>query len=964
MNKSEERLTPVAEKSSSSLTDRLQRIQNKISSSPSSYLTFCFFVPALIMYLLYLARGIHPFGNGTVLVLDLNGQYVYFYEALRNAVYGEGSFLYTFFRGLGGEFMGMYAYYLASPLSYLVALFPQSKILEALLVIILIKTGLCGLTFGFYLHKNTKHKNPVIITTFSVLYALSAYAVVYQNNIMWIDALIWLPLLTYSIEHLIKNGRYRLFVISLAMTLLSNYYIGYMVCIYTLLYFFYYATANSYTHLNPHKEKHHLFRSLLRIALFSVIAIAIAAVIILGAYYSLSFGKNEFSNPTWKFKTNFDLIDLLTKFLPGSYDTVRPEGLPYVYCGVLPLLLVPAYFLTKKISAREKIVSLLFIAIFVLSFLIDPLDLIWHGFQAPNWLNYRYSFMLIFFLLILAYKGYGNLKQVGEKFLVSMGGLIVLFTLVCSKLEFKSYVESDSKLLQMETVWLTIAAVIALVSVLGCLIRAKTAFRRSAFSAILAGVVCIEIFCSSVACMNQFNGDVLYSTYSSYNNFIGGLRPIVEEIKEEDPGFYRMEKLHHRKYNDNMALGIRGLSNSTSTLNAKTIAFLNQMGYTARSHLSQYRGGTPVNDSLLGIKYLIDKSDSNKLTNLYDPILTKENYTVYQNDYALSIAYGVDDATKDLDLTKFDTYFDRLNAMVNTMVEGNVSESVFLPVSHHTVDTVDCTTVTNSATITYKQEEKGQTAAVNFRFTASYSGEYYFHPAHRTATDCKLLVNFEEREKSYLGKDTNTIYSLGWFEEGEAVTVTLQFESGSLVLERGEDFFWYLDTEAYESAFGALLNQPQFLIDESYTEDHLTGTIRTEKQNQMIQTTIPFDEGWKIYVDGEQVEIYETMDALIAFDIPAEGEHTLEMKYRPTLVLLGGLISALGIVCFAIICLLDFFMLRRRKSKSIPTPTLICEPWDLEDFEADSLFSLTEDSEEESPTEASEPSTVNESEIQ
>ena len=85
------------------------------------------------MSTLYIAMEIHPFGNGTVLVLDLNGQYVYFFEALRNMVYGEGSLLYTFFRGLGGEFMGMYAYYLASPLSYLVALFPQDRIQEALI---------------------------------------------------------------------------------------------------------------------------------------------------------------------------------------------------------------------------------------------------------------------------------------------------------------------------------------------------------------------------------------------------------------------------------------------------------------------------------------------------------------------------------------------------------------------------------------------------------------------------------------------------------------------------------------------------------------------------------------------------------------------------------------------------------------------------------------------------------------
>ena len=128
------------------------------------YLAFAFLIPVALMYLVYVAMEIHPFGDNSVLVLDLNGQYVYFFEALRNFIRGDASLLYSFSRALGGEFMGMYAYYLASPLSYIVVLFPQTRILEALLCIILLKTGLCGLTFGYYLHKSAKLKSKSRIT--------------------------------------------------------------------------------------------------------------------------------------------------------------------------------------------------------------------------------------------------------------------------------------------------------------------------------------------------------------------------------------------------------------------------------------------------------------------------------------------------------------------------------------------------------------------------------------------------------------------------------------------------------------------------------------------------------------------------------------------------------------------------------------------------------------------------------
>ena len=221
--------------------------------------------------------GIHPFGNGSVLVLDLNGQYVYFFESLRNAVYGEGSFLYSFFRALGGEYMGMYAYYLASPLSYIVALFPQDRILEALFTIILLKAGLSGFTFGFFLHKHTANPNKIITVAFSAMYALCSFAVVHQNNVMWIDAIIWLPIITYAIEQLIKHRKYKLYVISLAMAMMSNYYIGYMICIWCVLYFFYYFLAHDESVHNPHGEKLHGVRAFLRFGAFSLLAAAISA---------------------------------------------------------------------------------------------------------------------------------------------------------------------------------------------------------------------------------------------------------------------------------------------------------------------------------------------------------------------------------------------------------------------------------------------------------------------------------------------------------------------------------------------------------------------------------------------------------------------------------------------------------------------------------------------------------------
>lgn len=927
----------------------LKYIQNRISSAPSSYLFYAFIIPVALTYLIYLSMGIHPFGNGSVLVLDLNGQYVYFYESLRRAIYGDASFLYTFSRALGGEYVGMYAYYLASPLSYIVALFPASRILEALLTIILIKTGLCGLTFGFYLHKNSAHPNKITVIAFSSMYALCAFAVVHQNNLMWIDAIFWLPLITYSIEQLIKNRRYKLFVISLALAMMSNYYIGYMICIYCVVYFFYYYIAHVEEIRNPHGERLHGIKSFVRFGLFALLSAAIAAIILLSAYYSLTFGKNEFSDPSWALKAKFGFLDFFTKFLPGTYDTVRPQGLPFVYCGLLTLFMVPVYFMTRKISSREKIASLALLCFFVLCFVASPLDLIWHGFQNPNWLNHRYSFMFCFVLLVLGYKGFGNLRRFNEKFILAIAAFIILFVAICQKLEFETYVVSDKKLETFGTVWLTVIVTVILFAVLCLLIRTKDYRRREGITAILAAVICVELFCNSLALVIQFDDDVSYSGYSGYNDFVGGLRPVVEELKEYDSSFYRMEKLMHRKYNDNMALGIRGLSNSTSTLNSSQIKFLNNMGYTSRSHLSKYQGGTPVNDSLLGIKYLIDKKDSEALSHYYEKVFTNGEYDVYENSYALSIAYGVSEYVTEFDFDSYKTYFEKQNALVGALCGYDETPDIYKPITEYDEDYSGCTRNASYSQATYTSTSEGVSGTVTFTFVATEAAEYYFYTPSNNPKECTIAVNGKNLGK-YLGSDTRHIFSLGWYEVGEEVEVKITLGDDGLNIVNNCNYIWYIDRENYEECMADLADNPQLIVNEEYTEDNLTGTMETASESTMIMTTITYDEGWHVYVDGEKVEIYQTLGALIAFDVEGGGEHNIELKYMPTVYKLGITLTITGIAIFVVICCIDFVLkktlFKDKLKKDINTP------WVLEDFDEDyeQYLLLPEDSERQKRT--------------
>ena len=666
----------------------MYRLRRSLRSTASvyGYLLLAGLVPAVLSFLIYLARGIFPFGDSTVLVLDLNGQYVSFYEAIFHFVRGDASLLYSFSRALGGEFLGIFDYYVASPFIWLFVLFPQEWMQEILLALFLLKTGLCGVTMGFYLHKHSKSPNQLAIIAFSTMYALTSYGIVQQHNSMWIDAVLWLPILTYGIEELIKKGRFRLFVATLAISIISNFYIGYMVCIYVVVYcFFYYFAHNQNNENNPLGEKNHFIRSVIRTICWMVLAIGISALTILSARYALSLGKSDFSSPNWALEQKFNLFDFLYKFLPSSYDTVRPQGLPFVYCGMLTLVLVPTFFMSKKISKREKIASGVLILFFVVSFALSTLDLIWHGFQKPNWLNHRYSFMLCFFLIVLAARAFDNIRYTSRKAMLGTVSLIGLFVLVAQMLG-KDFLFIDVqnamsnadkfKIHEFATIWLAIGCLVVYF-VLMCLI-AKSKKKKELLALILAIFVCIEVFLSGLSDLNSLGTDVGFTTHSKYAALGETFRPIVDTVEKHDDGFYRMEKTFTRKKNDNMTLNIKGLSNSTSTLNKDTVLFLHQMGYASESNWTEYLGGNPVNDSLLGVKYLITNLDlrhyygepifgpddygydddytfpknyfgSHGSSNMTTDYVTSiEDFYVYENPYALSIAFGVDDAMADL----------------------------------------------------------------------------------------------------------------------------------------------------------------------------------------------------------------------------------------------------------------------------------------------------------------------------
>ncbi len=429
---------------------------------------------------------------------------------------------------------------------------------------------------------------------------------------------------------------------------------------------------------------------------------------------------------------------------------------------------------------------------------------------------------------------------------------------------------------------------------------------------ILVIFICLETFCNGLSNCLDLHDDVYYSKYSSYNNFISGLRPIVEEIKENDTSFYRFEKTKHRKTNDNMALGIRGLSNSTSTLNKETIRFLNRMGYASKSHWSKYLGGNPVNDSLLGIKYIISQDSWDRY---YEEAykLEDDSYTAYLNPYALSIAYGVDDATLSVDMEKEKTPPLQLNALVSAMIGEEVT--LFVPVEYSDYNLYNMDETYISGHYKYAPQNTATDAIINYYFDVPKSDvEYYFYLPSDYPREVKLKVDGIPMDTFY-GNETSRIVTVGTsFTEGDSMRIGLTVAQNEIYVMTDVPMLYYLDMDAFRYAIGKL-SETQYDIGE-YTESHFNGTIKTTKAAQTILTTIPYDEGWNIYLDGEKIEYSKTLNALITFNIENEGEHTLEMRYMPKEFVLGAACSIVCTLIFLLLCLIDLVAKIDKKAKA------------------------------------------------
>ena len=750
-----------------------------------------FLMPALLMMAIFHSVGISYGGRVTVLTFDLDNQYAPFIAGLRYLLEDPRKILFNWNASLGGNYMGVFAYYLASPLNLITLLWKTENIADAMYVLIVLKIGLCGLTFNTFLHRrNPERKISFYNLMFSLCYALMSYNIAYGMCVMWLDAIILFPIVLLGIERILSGKKGCLYFISMTLVFITNYYMAYMVGIFVLMYF----TCGVLAQINKSTIKYYAGCTL-RFGINTLLGLCVSMPLVLPALMNLKFRYATGTGSTvyQELAYDFHLDKLLIKFLPSQYDSLYSEyGEPYIYCGTIMLLLSIFYFFQKR-NWKEKILSLCILLVIFSGFVFQKMDYFWHGFTYPTDFPYRYAFLFCGFILLLAHESWTRLsRKGGDKMSVVL--LFCIYTIV-------------------------------------------------------------ELYINGNAIVNGIYQEVLYDIREEIQIQNDLYSPLAKEIRNTT-GMYRMrEQRRYFGYNLESAYGLNGMDFFASNYNAYVLDFLSNMGGASANYSLSACGFTPLADSIFGVDYIIGLHNP---VDLYNEVLISNTHNrtfkLFENPYSLGIAFMTKQTNeKETPQWEQNPFLNQQKLLEYLGVEDN---SIYHPIPF---------------TKTVNQGKDSTT--ISIEFTAHTDNTIYYFINGMLYEDA--MIYFYLNDELILGVGPSNLG--GTFELSQITTQDNVLRIEGPFYDNVDFWLYSFDKEAYLSAINQLKSNQ--LENVHYEGNIITGTVDSGDGGTLF-TTIPYDDGFSIYVDGNKTKYDKALDTFISIELPS-GTHNIKFVYIP-----------------------------------------------------------------------------------
>ena len=802
----------------------------------------------IVMFLAILIyKKITPFGDNSFLDIDFFHQYFPMSGGMYDRVWNLESFIYSFNYGIGIPVFRNFLNYLSSPFNLLILLFKRTSMLSVYTLIICLKGVFSSICIYLLLKKKLGDK--FILVPISLMYAFSSYYLAYHWNIMWMDGMSFLPLVILGIEKLIDNNKSLLYILSLSLVIYSNYYIGFMICIFSVLYFIMYLfTSKKY-------KKKELINKTIRFIISSLGVGLLCSFFLIPLFFSIrSISATEPISLPSSLYYKFGVLEFLFNHFSFVKSTVIHSDIsntPNISCGILSLLLIIPFIFNKKINLRIKIGYLSLLVILGISFFIPALDYFWHICHVPNDLPYRFSFLYTFVLIIISAYSIVNIKFV-NKWFVFLSFILVLGSIICLNIIGYHYISF---------VYIISNYVIIVLYLLYYLI-----YKLSNKKLLPTILTTITVIVSILITVNiNWNMDAKVSNYYlDYNK----KKSVINKIYNKDKDIYRIGEEEIFTYDDSVWYGFRGV-NSFSSMEYENVAkLMYKLGYPGNEINSYYyHKGNKIGEILFNIRYAfyndyIDDKIKYYETPFDSSLMFKINSEIYnwnikennpfeiQNDF-VSKSYNIDNVYKKLKPIKIENLYNENNEIITKYsYKSNNSNYYVYPSNSEWFD------------------------GMVIESDLYYKGEYN-------------LNNIVFEPSSYTRNEYNEFYIINGSKDKSTFEI--------YVMSRYEDiepYVYELDEEKIQ-LFDKNVIDNSVKID-SFNEHSISGTINARKSG-VIYTSIPYDSGWKVYIDGKKIQTDKIGNALLSFDID-EGEHSIILEYHIPYLYVGIIISLISVI--------------------------------------------------------------------
>ena len=860
-----------------------------------------------------LLTGVAPFGPRSVMVSDLSAQYAPYLITMRNKILHGGSPYYSFEIGMGKSLPGIIAYYCSSPLNLISLLFPVSHISDAIVLIIMLKLSFAGAFMTALIDYKFSSKTKMSIL-FGMIYALSSYSMSFIFNFIWLDGFALLPLLILVIEKFRKDIRQAYKVLLVLIVLFaSNYYIAYMVGIFSFFYLIgvlEYDRKNDRTAGSPSSAK-----ALGVFILTAVFAAMVCAALLLPAGIDTIVNGDRSASASISMDPPFSLIQFLPYVFLAKLSDIS-TNMPFIFSSLAVLELVVLFFMNPDIPKRLRIRVGIAFTLGIISFLMPVLNMAWHLFDNPNWFLYRYSFLFIFGMILVAFYSFLHIRFLQNKHFIAMFGLLFALLLIAER--FSGLKEGESMYFQNLILLLLIA--LCLFGLSKEKWSDQLANLKKLGSGILVPIVLVEIvFLAPRVTVGAIWNDT--EEASDFQTEVEELQELTSSLDSSEG--YRVERAWFLSDNiDSLNLSsyteTNGIGAFCSMSNKKQHRFLKQLGYCTNFNYfsSEHRAMNLPADSFLGVKYIV--SSVEEISGI-DPVGTYGRYTLFENPYATDIVFLADAEASGFDGYSLETmgegkdYFKFQEDWMSSL-SGIPADKVYdtKALSWEVMNAQEVSGDMADITLEYDKEKN----ALDLEDVEKYSSELTFYLRNNSKSPillraktkvekdgpvylsipflmhsapvsiyCNDIPVYVEESSSYF----SVIVDTGVHSAGEEITIEVRCDDD--IFASFTPSIAVCDTEELGKQTEAVKTG---ISDLSVSDGKVTFTATADEQKTLI-ATIPYENGWTATVDGEKVEISSYQDAFILLPM-APGTHTVELTFVPNGMGIGVIISALGVL--------------------------------------------------------------------